>query len=57
MGVDEDEVARDVGVGFATFMALSRGNLGRILLSDVFCVGVNVYKSIVVCGSDYVSEG
>ena len=57
MGVDEDEVARDVGVGLATFMALSRGNLGRILPSDVSRVGANAYKSIAARGSDYASEG
>jgi hypothetical protein len=38
-------------------MALSRGNLGRILPSDVSRVGANAYKSIAARGSDYASEG
>ena len=54
--LDEDEATRDVGVGVATFAALARGNLGRILPSDVSRVGANAKRSVAARGSDYASE-
>lgn len=54
--VDEGDVARDAGVGVATFAALSRGNLGRLLPSDVSRVGANATRSAPARGSDYASE-
>lgn len=55
--VDEDEAIRDVAVGGAAFALLSRGNVGRILPSDVSRVGANARRSIPAKGSDYASEG
>lgn len=55
--VDEDEAIRDVAVGGLAFALLSRGNVGRILPSDVSRVGANARRSIPAKGSDYASEG
>ena len=54
--LDEDDAARDVGVGVAAFAAAARGRLGRILPSDVSRVGANAKRSIAARGSDYASD-
>ena len=54
--LDEDDAARDVGVGVAAFAAAARGRLGTILPSDVSRVGANAKRSIAARGSDYASD-
>lgn len=54
--LDEDDAARDVGVGVAAFALAARGRLGRILPSDVSRVGANAKRSLAARGSDYASD-